>query len=209
MPHLHHFDIALFWLINSNHNQVADVFFGAITNLGDGWVVAPVLVAFMVWKVPARFWRQTIICAIIGLAVGGWVNTGIKRAVDRPRPVLYFENLYDSAGNNPHVAVPEDKAIPQVHLIGPRLMRQSFPSGHTNTAFGAALLLTCLFGGWFWVSFLVAALVGYSRIYLGVHFPLDVFAGAVVGMAITGITVAVFMRMKWLPIRENGKKTPL
>ena len=59
----------------------------------------------------------------------------------------------------------------------------SFPSGHTAAAFSLATSLTIINHKWYVVvpSYTWASLVGYSRIYLGVHYPTDIIAGAFVG----------------------------
>jgi undecaprenyl-diphosphatase len=57
----------------------------------------------------------------------------------------------------------------------------SFPSGHTQTAFGTAVALICINRKHVIYLLLIASLIGLSRIYVGVHFPLDVICGAIVG----------------------------
>ena len=61
---------------------------------------------------------------------------------------------------------------------------RSFPSGHTSLAFGTAASLSIQYKKWYVTlpAYMWAASVGYSRIYLGVHYPSDVLAGAAVGI---------------------------
>ena len=73
-------------------------------------------------------------------------------------------------------------STPQIEVIGSRPNDASFPSGHSANAFAGAYVLSRLTpaaqGAW-WA---MAALIAYSRVYLGVHYPLDVAGGAVVGL---------------------------
>jgi membrane-associated phospholipid phosphatase len=96
--------------------------------------------------------------ALIELAVTG----GIKNIVNRQRPVEKY---------------PLD-VFPYASYSG-----KSIPSGHTSMAFATSTSLWLQFRKWYIVipSYLWATTVGYSRIYLGVHYPSDVIAGAVVG----------------------------
>ena len=63
-----------------------------------------------------------------------------------------------------------------------RLGDYSFPSGHTSASFAAATAIYAIDRRWGVAAYVLAALIGFSRLYLGVHFPTDVLAGAVVGI---------------------------
>ena len=100
------------------------------------------------------------------------LNLAIKQLVRRPRPFL------------------TDPRLVPVYRPG----EYSFPSGHTSSAFSAVTSLSRAYPKWYVIapSFLWAAGVGYSRMYLGVHYPTDVTAGAVLG---TGTAFAMeFLR---------------
>ena len=89
------------------------------------------------------------------------LNLAIKKLVRRPRPFL------------------TDLRLVPVY----RPTEYSFPSGHTSSSFSAVTALSRAYPRWYVIapSFLWAASVGYSRMYLGVHYPTDVTAGAVLG----------------------------
>ena len=65
----------------------------------------------------------------------------------------------------------------------------SFPSGHTSAAFLSATIVATLVPILFWPAYLWASLVGASRILLGVHFPTDTLAGALIGTTIATLTM--------------------
>jgi membrane-associated phospholipid phosphatase len=73
----------------------------------------------------------------------------------------------------------------------------SFPSGHTSEAFSTATSLTLAYPKWYVAvpAYAWAASVGYSRMYLGVHYPTDVLAGAVIG---AGSAWLMYKANKWL-----------
>jgi undecaprenyl-diphosphatase len=179
----------LFLLINSHHNGFWDVFFYSMTWLGNGWVIAPLLLIVAYFKVPkTRIWLFILVSAS-GMIASGLINSKIKDITNRPRPVVYFSQTHpDTAVSNvPHF---------NVHVVGQPLAYRSFPSGHTNTSVSAATLVALAFGGWFWLAFFPAALVGYSRMYMGLHFPLDVAAGALLGLFVMAITVFLYKKME-------------
>jgi undecaprenyl-diphosphatase len=66
--------------------------------------------------------------------------------------------------------------------LGPPSNTHSFPSGHTATSFAAATVLSFYAPRWRVPFFLLATLIGISRIYNGMHYPTDVLAGALLGV---------------------------
>ena len=83
----------------------------------------------------------------------------------------------------------------------------SFPSGHTAEAFSTATSLSLAYPKWYVVvpAFAWAGTIGYSRMYLGLHYPTDVFAGALVGSGSAWITYKI---NKWLQAKKKLKKLP-
>ena len=67
----------------------------------------------------------------------------------------------------------------------------SFPSGHAATSFACATVLALAFPRLAVPLYVLAAAIGFSRIYVGVHYPLDVLGGAVLG-------IAVAIALRWL-----------
>jgi undecaprenyl-diphosphatase len=101
--------------------------------------------------------------AAVSVGIGSLVVALLKESVDRARP----EHAHP--GIDPAVDTPGSP---------------SFPSGHTATAFAAAAVVGAIYPRLRWPLYCLAALVGLSRIYLGVHFALDVIAGAILGVSI-------------------------
>jgi undecaprenyl-diphosphatase len=153
-------------LNNFMSGPFSTLFFSCATKLGNGWVLAAIIVPGLYFFNRDAFKRQLLPLAIT-VALGGLMVAGIKVAVARPRPPAVFA----------------EKSI-SIHLPAGEPSDYSFPSGHTQTAFSAAVYLSMMFPSFSPVFILLATLVGFSRIALGVHFPSDVLAGAIFGAAI-------------------------
>jgi membrane-associated phospholipid phosphatase len=183
-------DEALFRFINSHHSVVFDVLFWICSTLGSGWGLIPAYLVFILLTAKKSRVRAIIVASAVTLLAGGILSTWIKMNVDRPRPTIYFK------------APPTDTPLADmerafaVHNFGPRYRTHSFPSGHTWTAFAVATLMMLFFGRKYWWTYLIAAMIGYSRAYLGVHFPLDVLAGALCGTLLAFLVWRVTARIR-------------
>jgi len=153
--------------INSLHHPVGDEFFKRITHLGDGLVLA-----FFVLLSVLFSYRNSIL-----IAVGSIIHILLVHVCKKwlfngfPRPVEYLKDV-------------------TFHQIPGETLNhwQSFPSGHTTTAFMlATALILCIpkKRGLHPILISLAFLVGFSRIYLMQHFWVDVLAGALLGICST------------------------
>ena len=165
-----------FLLLNKDFNTPADYFFRFCTNLGDGVIWAVVLIYFIMHRKKSL---PLLIAAIVLSTI-----------------LTQFTKMYIFPGYlRPTAAITD---IHSIHTVfGVELLRAySFPSGHTATA-TTIFLLGCLLTPRKWivaVGFLYALLVGYSRIYLGQHYPLDVGGGMIAGVVTILLSIKV---QKW------------
>jgi undecaprenyl-diphosphatase len=138
------------------------------------WVKGPLFVlAGVVRDLRDRIVPLTGVAIAAAFATGDAASGAIKEAVDRPRPPVDDPQNLTAAVDLP--------------------ASSSFPSGHATTAFAAAAAAAVLIPRLRWPALALAAVVALSRVYLGVHFVLDVMAGALLGTLI-GISIALIAR---------------
>jgi undecaprenyl-diphosphatase len=164
---LSNLDRAVFLLINRDlTNAWLDVFFITITN-GRFWIVPGALAAIAFGLIERKKALIVLGLAIMAVAISDPVCYRIiKPLVHRLRPC------------NPLALVESGR-----FLLGYKTSL-SFPSAHAMNMFAAAALFALAYPRRWPCFFIFAALIGYSRIYVGVHYPLDVLAGAFFGIAI-------------------------
>jgi undecaprenyl-diphosphatase len=146
-------------------------------------------------------WLDIAFSAYTDLAVGGWVwiggalgaallgVPGSRRALLRLAPTVTATTL---AVEYPVKAIFRRRRpfidIVRALVVGKRPGSWSFPSGHTAAAFAAARVLTGVWPRATPAFFGLAALVGFSRVYVGAHYPGDVASGAFFGLTIAEVT---------------------
>ena len=110
-------------------------------------------------------WRRPNIFLLVATTAltMSFVNALLKYAVQRDRPPTIILDP------EPLMEVPTTS---------------SFPSGHTSTGFACAYVISRVAPRLTVFVYVLAALIGFSRIYVGVHYPLDVLAGAVLGVVV-------------------------
>ncbi|BAM06477.1 phosphatase PAP2 family protein [Leptospirillum ferrooxidans] len=177
-----HFDHQLFLLINGAFpRDWLDPVMTAVTDMGNGAYQFPIglliliLVSRQHLKRDVPLWAST---ALLSLLVGEL----LKKQIARPRPLAYF-----------HDKIVDHQVT--VHVVGPHLMANSFPSGHTFSAFSAATLFSGLYPRFSVLLYGLAFLTGISRIYVGAHFPGDVLFGAIIG-SLSSWVVLRYLRPK-------------
>ncbi|MGH2994531.1 MAG: phosphatase PAP2 family protein [Solirubrobacterales bacterium] len=129
------------------------------------WVKGPILVALAAARDIGQRRRLPLAaaCGAVSLALASLASGLLKELIDRSRPAVADDSIA------PVVATPDSP---------------SFPSGHTTTAFAAAVAISIVQPRLRLPMLAIAGLVGISRAYLGVHFVIDVVAGALLGAAL-------------------------
>ncbi|MDE3025541.1 MAG: phosphatase PAP2 family protein [Acidobacteriota bacterium] len=115
-----------------------------------------------------------------------WLALGLAVALARRRLrpfvlVLLADAAAEGLGDGIKVAVGEQR--PHVPRLVPLPQSPSFPSTHSATSFACATVLSALVPRAAPGFFALATAIAYSRLYVGVHWPLDVVAGAALGVA--------------------------
>ena len=204
-------------LLCDRHTPARDIFYRYYTHVAE-WLpyVLCLLILLFSKAGHAALAASCIACSELTTQI-------IKHIVCAPRPLTWF------AENMPDVQLPLVEGVQMNYWL-------SFPSGHTTSFFALFFALAIIVGkhsgtliaegpktkfplglsltlSIFLIPatlFILAALGGYSRIYLSQHFPEDVFAGMCVGLVISLICCAVFSRFedqKWYNYRILGPKT--
>jgi len=160
----------LLFLQESIRNPILDAVMKFITSLGDAGLISIVTcIVLLCVKRYRKVGKTAALSLILDFAV---VNLLLKNLFARTRPYVLLEGLL---------------------LITREPSDYSFPSGHTGACFAvASVLFLCCPKKIGIPAIIVAALIAFSRLYVGVHFPTDVLAGMVIGI-LTGLAAKKIM----------------
>ncbi len=184
---IHSMDVSLFLLINHARNGFLDWLMVRISDFG---LFAPLIGVFLLYRfikgsnTERIMWLAGIFAIIASDALCARV---IKPLVGRMRPYLTLDHIFVYKSGKWILTTPEFREAVKKSL--------SFPSCHATNMWTAAFFI------WGWNRlyafpvFLFALLVSYSRIYLGVHYPLDCLGGMLVGLFWGTLIVLIVKKM--------------
>ena len=170
--------LLFFWINQGQRNPFFDQVMPYITEFNH-WKYWMLLLALALFAFGGKKLRLTLL--MTGLLVGllDYSNSFFfKHLFARPRPC---------------------NVLAQVHTFWPCPRSFSFPSNHAANIFGAACFLSLNYRKWSLLLLPTALVVGYSRVYVGEHYPFDILAGALLGAfgAALFISLQTIIEKKW------------
>jgi undecaprenyl-diphosphatase len=156
------------FLNNALANPFFDKFFPFITEVDHWMLVYIIALSMLLWK-GGKKGRLTVLALILTVIITDqFVSSFLKDIIGRLRPCHTLE---------------------EVRLLVNCGSGKSFPSAHAANNFAAAFVITRFYKNNKWIFFTIATLMAFSRVYIGVHYPLDILGGAFIGSSI-GILVS-------------------
>jgi undecaprenyl-diphosphatase len=162
----------LFFIQENLHFEILDKLMIAVTFLTDGGLIWIALAIALVIIKKTRKIGVALIAALIISSIMGEIV--LKNIIQRPRPYEDF---------------------PNIKLLINESSKFSFPSGHTTVSFAAAFVLNRSNKKFSFLFYGFAVIVGFSRIYLFMHYPTDVMAGIILGLFCGALTMWIFGKM--------------
>lgn len=174
-------DVAVFLFINQTlSNAVGDFLWPLITDYDKLLPVRIVLLGTWIWLVirGGKNGRTAAFLVIITLVCSDQLSSSvIKPIVDRARPCHEVNGV---------------RKVEQVNLLVHCGSGRSFPSSHAVNNFAVATIFAFFYRKWMWAFFSWAAIVALSRTAVGVHYPSDIIAGALLGGSVALILIKIW-----------------
>ena len=167
-----------------------DFFFPNVTHLGDkGLFLIVVGVILLLFARTRKGGASMLIALLFGLLM---TNLFLKHLVERPRPYVDEFGIFREFWQ----------------VIGHGLEKEagSFPSGHATSVFAAMTAVFWAFDKKYsWTAFLFAGIIGFSRVYIHVHYASDILGGMLVGLLVGS---AAFFLVRWLYNKIAASNSP-
>jgi undecaprenyl-diphosphatase len=168
------FDVDVFTWVVQHRAEPLDWLFVGLSALGQAGLLWIALAGLA-----ARWARKPPLATMLVTAATVWTADVLalvpKTVIDRRRPY---------------------EVVDAAHPLLRWDVTSSFPSGHAATSAAGAVILAYLIGRGGWAFAALAAAVAYSRVYIGVHYPLDVIAGALLGAAVGLLAVGLIRALR-------------
>ena len=182
------FDNAVMSFVQNHcHNAFTDAVFPSITYLGESGIVWIALAVLLLYFGKKSGWRTQGLLILFAMLAGLLIcEVTIKNLVCRPRPFQLISG--------------------DIRLLIPPPSGWSFPSGHSCSSFAAATVVFFRDKRWGAAALVLAALIAFSRVFLLVHYPTDVLAGAALGVLCGTGTVLVYRKIQAAKKEKAGEK---
>lgn len=155
-------DLTVLYFFNHTLSSPAlDRFFSIITNVNNWYITYIVVLGIAFFKGGKRGKIAVILTLFLIVVTDQFGHQVLKEIIGRIRPCNTLPDIITPLGCSGTL---------------------SFPSNHALNNFAAAMFFYRLYPNLKWVLFITAALVALSRVYLGLHYPSDIFGGAIIGL---------------------------